>query len=57
MEKKMTEPKRKKTNIQIQVDSEYWDRLNGLAKFLNVDRNELLNEAIKDLLDKKKGKK
>jgi len=46
---------KKKTNMNMQIDSELWDQLIGLAKFKKKDRNELLEQAIRELLEKEKG--
>lgn len=49
----MTKTKeRKQTNIILKVDKEIWERFFGLSKFLDVDRSELLNEAMEDKMDK-----
>lgn len=47
--------KRTKTNLNVQVDTEVLDQFTGLAKFLKVDRNDLLNEAMKERIEKEKG--
>lgn len=48
---------KKRTNIQLQVDTEIWNQFAGLAKFLRKDRNELLNEAMADRIKKEREKK
>ena len=47
----------KKTNIVVKVDSDLWKQLKGLAALKKVDHQELLEEAIKDRVNKGVGKK
>jgi len=49
--------KKKKTNTNIKIDSELWERLGGLAKFKALDRTVLLEEAIIDRLEKENSHK
>jgi hypothetical protein len=48
----MAEKKRTKTNINLKIDSELWDQLVGLAKFLKVDRMDLVEESLRDRMKK-----
>ena len=47
----------KKTNVVVKVDSDLWKQFMGLAALKKVDRQELLEEAIRDRLKKEAGKK
>jgi predicted transcriptional regulator len=44
--------KKKRTNLNVKVDSELWERLVGLSKFLGVHRFELLEQSIADMIEK-----
>lgn len=55
----MAEKNRTKTNINLKIDSELWDQVVGLAKFLKVDRMDLIEESLRDRMNKypEKGKR
>lgn len=47
----------KKTNIVLKVDSDLWKQIVGLAALKKIDRQELLEEAIRDRIKKENRKK
>jgi hypothetical protein len=48
----MEDKKRTKTNINVKIDSELWVQAAGLAAFLKIDKMALIEEALKDRLEK-----
>lgn len=49
--------KKGKTNINVKADTDLWSQFIGLAKFLKIDKMNLLEQSIADTIKKhqKKG--
>jgi len=45
---------KKKTNMNMKIDSEVWEQFAGLAKFLGKDKLVLLEETLREKLKKEK---